>query len=142
MGTKTTLFGASVALCIAIFYQLVLKDLLYLTLGVGRSHQKIEEFPYKCRRIYSPFLESCEDMVLDTEGRRLYATCSSLESRRFWSPGLVQKLFLRCNSFTGILLRSRIGVKSTMSRDEISKIMCQYSTSMSLVLTVFMACTN
>jgi len=42
--------------------------------GLGLRHprcrtrtQHIEEFPYRCRRLRSPLLESCEFMILDTE---------------------------------------------------------------------------
>ncbi len=87
MGTKTVIFGASTALCFALLYQAFLGHFLFVTLGIAREHQKIEEFLYQCRRIQSSLLESCEDMVLDTEGRRLYAACSSLASGRFWGPG-------------------------------------------------------
>ncbi|KUJ14191.1 serum paraoxonase/arylesterase-like protein [Mollisia scopiformis] len=87
MGTKILLFTASAIVLLSTFYQFALRDFIFITLGVGRHHQKISEFPYKCRRLHSPLLESCEDMVIDEEGRALYAACSSVASRREWSPG-------------------------------------------------------
>lgn len=87
MGTKIRIFTTAIIAFLAIFYQIVLKDLMFITLGIGRHHQKISEFPYKCTRLQSPLLESCEDMVLDESSRTLYAACSSVKSRRGWSPG-------------------------------------------------------
>ncbi|ESZ95425.1 hypothetical protein SBOR_4166 [Sclerotinia borealis F-4128] len=75
----TVLFG--------VFYQTILKDWLYLNFGIGRVHNRIEDFPYTCRRLEHPLLSSCEDLFLDHEDRTLYAACSTVESRRGWSPG-------------------------------------------------------
>ncbi|KAH7386349.1 serum paraoxonase/arylesterase-like protein [Cadophora sp. MPI-SDFR-AT-0126] len=87
MGKITLIFLSSIILCLAILWQLVLRDTLFITFGIGRSHQKIEDFPYQCRRLEHPLLDSCEDMVLDEAGRTLFTACSSIASRRGWSPG-------------------------------------------------------
>ncbi|KAK0111516.1 hypothetical protein ONS95_001870 [Cadophora gregata] len=87
MGKLTLIFLPGTVVCLAILWQVVLRDTLFITFGIGRTHQKIEEFPYQCRRLEHPLLDSCEDMVLDEEGRTLFAACSSLASRRGWSPG-------------------------------------------------------
>jgi hypothetical protein len=89
MGKKLLIFGASVGILLAGAYETFMRDMIFITFGVGRDKSKIESFPYSCRRIYSPLLESCEDMVLDHEGRRLYAACSTVASRSAWSPGSV-----------------------------------------------------
>lgn len=89
MASKLIILGSIAVFAFAVMYQVFLRDLVFVTFGVGRVHQHIEEFPYKCRRLRSPLLESCEDMILDTEGRKLYALCSSIASRKGWSPGWV-----------------------------------------------------
>lgn len=87
MGKISLILLPGTILCLAVLWQLFLRDTIFITFGVGRKHQKIEEFPYQCRRLEHPLLESCEDMVLDEEGRTLFAACSSIASRRGWSPG-------------------------------------------------------
>ncbi|PVH81997.1 calcium-dependent phosphotriesterase [Cadophora sp. DSE1049] len=87
MGKISLILLSGTILCLAVLWQLVLRDTLFITFGIGRTHQKIEEFPYQCRRLEHPLLDSCEDMVLDEEGRMLFAACSSISSRRGWSPG-------------------------------------------------------
>lgn len=86
MPSKTFIF-ASLAILGGVFYQVVLKDVLFVIFGLGRTYQKIEEFPYNCRRLRHPLLESCEDLVLDAEGRTVYAACSTSLGRKAWSPG-------------------------------------------------------
>jgi hypothetical protein len=93
MGKKTFVFLSSAILWGAVFWQGFLSDFLFITLGVGRTLQKIEDFPYTCKRIRSPLLESCEDMWLDEEDRKLYAACSTIANRGGWGPGSVA-LFL------------------------------------------------
>lgn len=78
--------GGAAAVLLAVFSQLVLKDLLFVTVGVGRTIQSIEEFSYDCRRIHHTLLESCEDLWLDDEGRKLYAACSETSGRGQWNP--------------------------------------------------------
>lgn len=79
--------GGSLAVLLAVLFQLVLKDLLFVSLGIGRSMQSVEEFSYDCRKIHHRLLESCEDIWLDDEGRKLYAACSEVSSRRKWNAG-------------------------------------------------------
>ena len=95
MPSQTVFFSLLAILC-GIFYQMILKDLLFVTFGVGRTYQRIEEFPYDCRRLRHPLLESCEDLVLDSEGRTLYAACSTSLGRKSWSPGSV------CSSYQSV----------------------------------------
>lgn len=78
--------GGVTAVLLATFFQLVLKDLLFVTMGVGRHMQNIEEFSYDCRRIHHEKLESCEDLWFDDEGRKLYAACSEPAGRGQWNP--------------------------------------------------------
>ncbi|PVH95126.1 serum paraoxonase/arylesteras-like protein [Periconia macrospinosa] len=73
--------------CVAIFYQLWLREFLFDTLGVRRASESIESFPWKCRRLVDEKLEGCEDMWLDVDGRVLYAACSGSFSRGQWNPG-------------------------------------------------------
>lgn len=71
---------------LAALYQLFLKDLLFVSLGIGRSMQLISDFPYSCRRIRHAHLEACEDMWIDDKARVLYAACTSAASRAEWNP--------------------------------------------------------
>jgi hypothetical protein len=73
---------------LGILYQLLLRDIIFIFIGVGRNYNRIEDFDYECRRLRDPLLESCEDLVLDTGGRRV-AACSTLRSREGWAPKLV-----------------------------------------------------
>ncbi len=141
MGKKTIIFGASAVLWLAVLYQWVLKDILFITLGVGRTHQTLEEFPFNCRRMHSPLLESCEDMVLDAEGRTLFAACSSISSRRGWSPGYVSWIMYTFTHLYDILIK-QIGGTNTTFQPGILKITCQSSTSISQELMACMACGN
>ncbi|TVY71315.1 hypothetical protein LSUE1_G007358 [Lachnellula suecica] len=77
---------ASAAVLLGVFYQLILRDIIFVTFGLGRTYNHIEDFPYACRRLRHSLLESCEDLVLDGEGRRLYAACSTINSRKEWTP--------------------------------------------------------
>jgi len=88
MGLKPYIFGGLVTLA-AYLYQLKLHDVIFYDLGLGRSYQRIEDFPYTCRRLRHPLLESCEDMILDPESRNLYAACATSIARQQWSPGSV-----------------------------------------------------
>ena len=89
MGKKAFIFWSSALLWFAVLWQGFLSDFVFITLGVGRTIQKIEEFPYTCKRIRSTLLESCEDIWLDEAGRRLYAACSTIANRAGWAPGSV-----------------------------------------------------
>lgn len=88
MAPKAIIFGA-IALASAYFWQVFLHDFVFYTLGVGREYNRIEDYPYSCKQIRHPLLESCEDLALDEETRTLYAACSTSLGRKGWSPGLV-----------------------------------------------------
>ncbi|TKA21845.1 hypothetical protein B0A50_08514 [Salinomyces thailandicus] len=80
--------GVPVAVIAAVVYQLVLKDALFITLGIGRSLQPISDFPYQCRRIEDPILQACEDMWLSETSRQLFLACSDPLSRKQWLPNM------------------------------------------------------
>jgi hypothetical protein len=82
----TLLYYSVVAVWSASLYQFWLKDFLAVTVGLGRVIQKMDEFPYECRRIEHKQLEACEDLWLDEEERVLYAACAGTESRMAWNP--------------------------------------------------------
>lgn len=73
------------AVLFAVIYQTWLKEMLGV-IGVGRTMQPIEDFPYNCRRVYHERLEACEDFWLDEEDRVLYLACAGSVSRMNWNP--------------------------------------------------------
>jgi len=85
MASKFIIAGSTV-LSLAMIFQFFLKERIWLTFGINQNWQKIDEFPYKCRRLIHPLLESCEDLVLDTKGRTVYVACSSVLGRNKWCP--------------------------------------------------------
>jgi hypothetical protein len=85
-GKKTLVFLSSAILRGAVPRQGFLSDFVFITLGIGRQVQRIEDISYTCKQIRSLLLESCEAMWLDEEGRRLYAACSTMTSRGGWGP--------------------------------------------------------
>lgn len=80
-------YSAVVAWSAAI-YQFLIKDILTVSLGIGRVIQTIDEFPYSCQRIENPQLEACEDLWLDDSERVLYAACAGTKSRMAWNPAI------------------------------------------------------
>lgn len=80
-------YSAVVAWSAAI-YQFLIKDILTVSLGLGRAIQTIDEFPFSCRRIEHPQLEACEDLWLDEADRTLYAACAGTKSRMAWNPAI------------------------------------------------------
>lgn len=70
----------------AISYQWLLRDLLFVTLGVGRTLQLVADFPYSCHRLQDPRLHACEDLWLSEASRQLFLACSDSEARREWMP--------------------------------------------------------
>lgn len=70
----------------AILYQGYVKDVLSVSLGLGRDVKPIGEFPYNCRQLRHHHLEACEDMWLDEQARTLYAACGNSASRVNWTP--------------------------------------------------------
>ncbi|KXH53999.1 hypothetical protein CNYM01_10147 [Colletotrichum nymphaeae SA-01] len=69
--------------------QLVLKDPIWLGLGIGKEFQPLSDFPYSCRRIEDPRLQACEDMWLSEATRQLFLACSDPLSRQQWLPKYV-----------------------------------------------------
>ncbi|KAJ5456745.1 hypothetical protein N7530_012019 [Penicillium desertorum] len=78
---------ALIVLATSILYRAYVHNIIFVTIGIGREIQSIDEFPWTCTRLQHPLLEGCEDMWLDGQGRKLYATCNSVESRQGWCPG-------------------------------------------------------
>lgn len=79
-------YYAAVVAWSASLYQFFLKDLMAVTLGLGRHVQAIEEFPgFECRRLVHERLEACEDLWLDDERRVLYAACAGTRGRLEWN---------------------------------------------------------
>jgi len=86
MANAWTKFGVPLAVLIAVFWQLVARDIVIATAGVGRVVQNIDDFPYTCRRIQDGILQSCEDMWLDEQSRTLFLACSTTSLRKEWMP--------------------------------------------------------
>lgn len=79
----------SVAAGVVLFgmlYQAYVKDVVTVSLGIGRDVRPIGEFRYNCRQVRHHHLEACEDMWLDEQARILYAACSNSASRVNWTP--------------------------------------------------------
>ena len=86
MTSKVPLLSTLVVLGAA-FYQFVLRDLLFVTVGIGRTVLPVSDFPYKCHRILGdPNIQACEDMWLEEKSRTLFLACSEPEARRDWMP--------------------------------------------------------
>jgi hypothetical protein len=83
-GKKTLVFLSSSILRGAVLWQGFLSDFVFITLGIGRQVQRIEDISYTYEQIRFLLPESCEAMWLDEEGRRLYAACSTMTSRGGW----------------------------------------------------------
>ncbi|KAI3018382.1 hypothetical protein CBS147347_9646 [Aspergillus niger] len=81
------IFWAFIVLATAVIYKTYIHNFIFLTLGIGREIQPIEDFQWTCERVRHSLLEGCEDLWLDEQNRKLYAACNSLESRKGWSPG-------------------------------------------------------
>ncbi|KAI1629242.1 hypothetical protein EDD37DRAFT_616461 [Exophiala viscosa] len=80
----SVLFAAGAGL-----YQFLLRDVIFTTVGVGRTVLPISSFPYHCQRITGdPNLQACEDMWLDEKSRTLYLACSDPVARRDWMPNI------------------------------------------------------
>ena len=73
---------------IAAFWQYILKDTLFVSLGYFRDIEPISSFPYTCRRLTDPALHSCEDMWLNGATRTLYLACSDVSTRKHWMPNI------------------------------------------------------
>jgi len=75
---------------ISFLYQAVFRDLIFITLGVGKTIQPISDFPYICRRIEDPRLSACEDMFLSDATRQLFLACSEPLARQKWMPNIAR----------------------------------------------------
>ncbi|KAK5938706.1 hypothetical protein PMZ80_008898 [Knufia obscura] len=82
-------FGLPLAI-VAFLYQAVLRDLIFLTIGVGKTIEPISNFPYTCRRIEDPRLSACEDMFLSDATRQLFLACSEPSARPQWMPNVAR----------------------------------------------------
>ena len=71
---------------VAFSFHSYFRDFFFLSLGLYRGLQPIEDFQYTCSPIRHEALEGCEDIWLDEEGRALYAACGSSYSRTQWCP--------------------------------------------------------
>lgn len=80
-------YWALIVLVISVLFRGFLSRILFVTFGIGRVVQPIEDFPWDCTRIHHPLLESCEHMWLDHDGRKLYGACGNVASRLKWCPG-------------------------------------------------------
>lgn len=69
MARTVLILGSAFALFGAMFWQIFLRDALYITFGLGRAIQSIDDFPYQCRKITDKRLSGCEDLWLDDEQR-------------------------------------------------------------------------
>jgi hypothetical protein len=83
---RTAVYAATF-LFFTVIYRIFFIDVTQVYLGIGRTIQPIEDFPFECRRVVHPLLEACEDFWIDDEGRSLYAACSDIKTRAGWNPG-------------------------------------------------------
>lgn len=82
-----TLLKAALPLAvIAFLYQAIISDLVFVVLGVGRTIDSINSFPYQCYRIEDPRIQACEDMWLSDATRQLFLACSEPLARSQWMP--------------------------------------------------------
>ncbi|OHE93609.1 hypothetical protein CORC01_11108 [Colletotrichum orchidophilum] len=77
------------AVILGVALQLILKDPIWLGLGIGKTFQPLSDFPYSCRRIEEPRLQACEDMWLSEATRQLFLACSDPLARQQWMPKYV-----------------------------------------------------
>lgn len=90
------LFKAGLAaVALAVFFQVALKETIWLAFGIGRVLQPISDFPYTCRKIVDPRMEACEDMWLSESTRQLFLACSDSLARSHWMPKYVPKTLER-----------------------------------------------
>ncbi|EXJ87889.1 hypothetical protein A1O1_04816 [Capronia coronata CBS 617.96] len=88
MPSKLIIFSLLSAF-VALLYQTLLRDVLFATMGLGRTLQSVSDFPYKCHRIHGdPNIQACEDMWLDEASRTLFLACSDPVARRDWMPNI------------------------------------------------------
>lgn len=85
MPSKLITYGAVTTIALATIFQLYLRHGVFVVFGLGRTLQPIEDFPYTCRRLKHPYLEACEDLYLDEDGRRLYLGCVGTRHKGAWN---------------------------------------------------------
>lgn len=82
--------GLFAVLAIAVAFQLGFLNgvvsSVQLFFGIGKTLQPLSDFPYQCRRLRDPRLESCEDMWVSEQRRELYLACSDSTARLHWFP--------------------------------------------------------
>ncbi|VUC34843.1 unnamed protein product [Clonostachys rosea] len=78
---------ALLILALSVIYKTYLHKTVSLMFGLGNTVQPIEDFGYSCERLHHTDLQACEDLWLDHQSRKLYAACTTPDSRRWWSPG-------------------------------------------------------
>ncbi|SPN98456.1 related to serum paraoxonase/arylesterase [Cephalotrichum gorgonifer] len=79
--------GLSLVVLLAVSFQVLLKEMVWLGFGIGKDIQPLSDFPYDCRRIDDdPRLQACEDMWLSEKTRVLYLACSDSIARTRWLP--------------------------------------------------------
>lgn len=86
MASLATKISLAATALLAILFQLYLKNPIWLGLGIGRTIEPISAFPYTCRRIEDPRMQSCEDMWLSESTRQLFLACSDPHARSKWMP--------------------------------------------------------
>lgn len=87
MANVLTKFGLPLAVA-AFLYQALLRDYIFVSRGVGRNVQSIDNFPYTCRRIEDEGFQACEDMWLSDATRQLFLACSQSLPRAQWMPNI------------------------------------------------------
>ncbi|KAF4997202.1 hypothetical protein FDECE_12155 [Fusarium decemcellulare] len=82
--------GLSAVVLLAVFFQVFLKEAIWLGLGIGRVTQPLSDFPYTCRKIADPRMEACEDMWFSESTRQLFLACSDPLARPQWMPNVAR----------------------------------------------------
>ncbi|KAJ3520758.1 hypothetical protein NM208_g13581 [Fusarium decemcellulare] len=80
--------GLSVVVLLAVFFQVFLKEAIWLGLGIGKVTQPLSDFPYTCRKIVDARMEACEDMWFSESTRQLFLACSDPLARPQWMPNV------------------------------------------------------
>ncbi|CAG9944871.1 unnamed protein product [Clonostachys rosea f. rosea IK726] len=78
---------ALLILALSVLYKTYLHNTVSLMFGLGNAALPIEDFDYSCERLQHTDLQACEHLWLDHQSRKLYAACTTPESRSAWSPG-------------------------------------------------------
>jgi len=63
MAPKPVPMAVSVAV-LGVLYQVILFNVLFVVIGIDRKRQSIDGFPYICKWLTHPLLQSCEDLLL------------------------------------------------------------------------------